>query len=42
MTNHEIMVDELAKEPLKEVAKLIHNLNTLNYLRNKSLIQPLT
>ena len=32
----------ITKEPLKEVVKLIHNLNTLNYLRNKSLIQPLT
>lgn len=32
----------VTKEPLKEVIKLIHDLNTLNYLRNKSLIQPLT
>ena len=32
----------VTKEPLKEVVKLIHNLNTLNYLRNKGLIQPLT
>lgn len=32
----------ITKEPLKEVVKLIHDLNTLNYLRNKSLIQPLT
>ena len=32
----------VTKKPLKEVLKLIHDLNTLNYLRNKSLIQPLT
>lgn len=30
------------KEPLKEVVKLIHDLNTLNYLRKQQLIQPLT
>lgn len=30
------------KEPLKEVVKLIHDLNTLNYLRKQKLIQPLT
>ncbi len=29
-------------EPLKEVIKLIHDLNTLNYSRKQSLIQPLT
>lgn len=32
----------LTKEPLKEVIKLIHDLNTLNYLRKQKLIQPLT
>lgn len=32
----------VTNEPLEEVIKLIHDLNTLNYLRNKSLIQPLT
>ena len=32
----------VTKEPLKEVIKLIHDLNTLNYLRKQSLIQPLT
>ena len=32
----------VTKEPLQEVVKLIHDLNTLNYLRKKSLIQPLT
>lgn len=32
----------VTNKQLKEVIKLIHDLNTLNYLRNKSLIQPLT
>lgn len=32
----------VTNEPLQEVVKLIHDLNTLNYLRKKSLIQPLT
>ena len=32
----------VTKAPLKEVVKLIHDLNNLNYLREQSLIQPLT
>ena len=32
----------VTKKPLQEVVKLIHDLNTLNYLRKKSLIKPLT
>lgn len=32
----------ITKKPLKEVIKLIHDLNTLNYLRKQKLIQPLT
>lgn len=32
----------VTKKPLKEVIKLIHDLNTLNHLREQSLIQPLT
>ena len=32
----------VTKEPLKEVVKLIHDLNTINYLRKQKLIQPLT
>ncbi len=31
----------VTNEPLKEVVKLIHDLNTLNYLRKQKLIQPL-
>ena len=30
------------KKPLKEVLKLIYDLNTIDYLRKKSLIQPAT
>ncbi|MBY4972951.1 hypothetical protein K6V43_06105 [Streptococcus suis] len=32
----------VTKKPLKEVIKLIHDLNTLNYLREQSLRQPTT
>ncbi|NQP30716.1 hypothetical protein HO924_00570 [Streptococcus suis] len=32
----------VTKKPLKEVLKLIYDLNTLNYLREQSLRQPTT
>ncbi|HFU3803559.1 TPA: hypothetical protein ACGO5D_000392 [Streptococcus suis] len=32
----------VTKKPLKEVLKLIYDLNTLNYLREQSLRQPMT